>query len=43
MTLVLTNAQLIDGVTPTPAAEASVTVEEGRIVEVLGGSGSPAT
>jgi imidazolonepropionase-like amidohydrolase len=43
MTLVLTNARLIDCVTQTPISGASVTVEEGRIVEVLGGSDSPAT
>jgi hypothetical protein len=39
MTLVLTNAYLIDCVTPTSVPGASITVEEGRIVEVLGGSG----
>jgi imidazolonepropionase-like amidohydrolase len=43
MTLVLTNAHLIDCVTPTSVPEASVTVEDGHIVEVLGGSDSPAT
>jgi imidazolonepropionase-like amidohydrolase len=43
MALVLTNAQLIDCVTPTPRPGASVIVEEGRIVEVLDGHRSPAT
>jgi imidazolonepropionase-like amidohydrolase len=43
MTLVLTNAHLIDCVTPTGVPGASLTVEEGRIVEVLNGSHSPAT
>jgi imidazolonepropionase-like amidohydrolase len=43
MTLVLTNAHLIDCVNPTPVPEASVTVEDGCIVEVLSGRRSPAT
>jgi imidazolonepropionase-like amidohydrolase len=43
MTLVLTNAHLIDGVNPRPVPGASVTVEDGRIVEVLDGRRSPAT
>ncbi|MFQ6026622.1 MAG: amidohydrolase family protein, partial [Dehalococcoidia bacterium] len=43
MRLVLTNAQLIDCVNPTPIPEASVTVEQGRIVEVLDGRHSPDT
>jgi imidazolonepropionase-like amidohydrolase len=43
MPLVLTNASLIDCVSPTPVPGASVTVEEGRIVEVLHGHRSPAT
>ncbi len=42
-TLVLTNASLIDCVRPGVVAGASVTVERGRIVEVLGGGRSPAT
>ena len=41
MRLVLTNANLIDCVSPTVVASASVTVEDGRIVEVLDGHGSP--
>ena len=41
MRLVLTNANLIDCVSPTVVANASVTVEDGRIVEVLDGHGSP--
>jgi imidazolonepropionase-like amidohydrolase len=43
MALVLTDAQLIDCVNPTPLPGASVIVEEGRIVEVLDGHRSPAT
>jgi imidazolonepropionase-like amidohydrolase len=43
MTLVLTNAHLIDCVDPTPIRGASVIVENGRIVEVLDGHQSPAT
>ena len=41
--LILTNARLIDCVTPGVVEGASVTVEAGRIVEVLDGRGSPAT
>jgi imidazolonepropionase-like amidohydrolase len=41
--LVLTNASLIDAVTPGVTAGASVTVEQDRIVEVLDGRHSPAT
>ena len=41
MRLVLTNATLIDCVTPRPMAGASVTIEGGRIVEVLDGTRSP--
>lgn len=41
--LVLTNASLIDAVTPGVTAGGSVTVEGGRIVEVLDGRRSPAT
>lgn len=41
MKLVLTNANLIDCITPTPIPGASITVEDGRIVEVLNGSRSP--
>ena len=40
---VLLNAQLIDGVTPTPIAGASVVIEHGRIAEVLSGNRSPDT
>jgi imidazolonepropionase-like amidohydrolase len=43
MTLVLTNVSLIDCVNPMPVAGASITVEHGRIVEVLDGRRSPAT
>ncbi len=43
MRLVLTNCNLIDGVIPTPHPEASVTVENGRIVEVLDSHRSPET
>ena len=43
MRLVLTNANLIDAVTPGVTAGASVTVEGERIVEVLDGRRSPAT
>jgi imidazolonepropionase-like amidohydrolase len=41
--LVLTDASLIDAVRPGVTAGASVTVENGRIVEVLDGRRSPAT
>jgi imidazolonepropionase-like amidohydrolase len=41
--LVLTNANLIDAVTPGVVAGASVTIEGDRVVEVLGGRRSPAT
>ena len=41
MRLVLTNANLIDCVSPTVVANASVTVADGRIVEVLDGHASP--
>lgn len=40
--LVLTNASLIDAVTPGVTPGASVTIEGGRIVEVLDGRRSPA-
>jgi len=40
---VLTNASLIDGIEPRPVPGASVTIENGRIVEVLDGSRSPVT
>ena len=43
MTLVLTNANLIDSLSPQATPESSVTVEEGRIVEILDGSRSPST
>ncbi len=43
MRLVLTNCNLIDCVDPTPVSQASVTVEEGRIAEVLDGRRSPDT
>jgi imidazolonepropionase-like amidohydrolase len=40
---VLTNATLIDCVTPRPVAGASVTIENGRIADVLDGRRSPDT
>ena len=43
MRLVLTNANLIDSVNPAPTPGASLTIENGRIVEILDGSQSPAT
>jgi imidazolonepropionase-like amidohydrolase len=43
MTLALINAHLIDCVNPTPISGASVTVENGRIVEVLDGHRSSVT
>lgn len=43
MRRVLTNATLIDCVDPRPVAGASVTIERGRIVEVLDGRRSPDT
>jgi imidazolonepropionase-like amidohydrolase len=43
MRLVLTNAHLIDCILPAAVPGSSVTVEEGRIVEVLDGSHSPTT
>jgi imidazolonepropionase-like amidohydrolase len=43
MRRVLTNATLIDCVRPTPIEGASVTIEDGRIVEVLDGRRSPVT
>jgi imidazolonepropionase-like amidohydrolase len=41
--LVLTNAKLIDAVTPGIAEGASITIERDRIVEVVTGSRSPVT
>lgn len=43
MRRVLTNATVIDCVTPRPISGASVTIDRGRIVEVLDGSRSPDT
>ena len=43
MRLVMTNCNLIDCVNPAPVPQASITVEEGRIVEVLDGHRSPDT
>ena len=43
MRCVLTNATLIDCVNPRPIAFASVTIEDGRIAEVLDASRSPDT
>ena len=42
MSLVLTNATLIDCVDPNPVSEASVVIEDGRIAEITDGSHSPA-
>ncbi len=41
MSLVLTNATLIDCVDPNPVSEASVVIEDGRIAEITDGSHSP--
>jgi len=41
MRLILTNCNLIDCVSPTPVAEASVVVENQRISEILDGNRSP--
>jgi imidazolonepropionase-like amidohydrolase len=43
MRLVLTGASLIDGVRERVVEGASVTIEQGRIVEILDGSRAPAT
>ena len=43
MRVVITNATLIDCVSPPPTPGASVTVEDGRIVEVTDGRRSPVT
>jgi len=43
MRAVLTNATLIDCVNPRPVAGASVTIENGRIVEVLDARRAPDT
>jgi imidazolonepropionase-like amidohydrolase len=43
MRLVLTSANLIDCVHPTPIPQASVTIEDGRIAEILDSSQSPDT
>src|SRR4026209_1709176 len=43
MRRILINATLIDCVNPRPVPGASVTIERGRIVEVLDGSRSPDT
>ena len=43
MRLVLTNATLIDCLNPDPVPQASVSIEEGRIVEVADGGRSPDT
>ena len=40
MRLVLTNANLIDCLDPDPIPQASVSIEDGRIVEVTDGSRS---
>jgi len=42
MRTILTNATLIDCVNPTPVEQAAVVVENGRIVEILGGGRQPA-
>ena len=41
--LVLSGVNLIDGASPIPLQDASIVIEEGRIVEVLDGSRSPDT
>ena len=41
--LVLSGVNVIDGVSPTPIMDASVTIEDGRIAEVAYGSNSPDT
>ena len=41
--LVLSGVNVIDGVSPTPIRDASVTIEDGRIAEVVDGSKSPDT
>ena len=43
MNLVITNANVIDGVNPEVITQASVTVENGRIVQILDGARSPDT
>jgi imidazolonepropionase-like amidohydrolase len=43
MRLVMTNAHVIDCVTPRPLPNASLTVEHGRIVQVLDGGRAPDT
>jgi imidazolonepropionase-like amidohydrolase len=43
MRLVLTNAHLIDCINPTPIPGASVSMEDGRIIEVLDGHRPPAS
>lgn len=40
MPLILTNANVIDGINPTPLADATVTIEDGRIAEVVSGGSS---
>ena len=42
MSMVLTNATLIDCVDPNPVSEASLVIEDGRIAEITDGSHSPA-
>ena len=41
--LVITGVNIIDGISPIPIDNASVVIEEGRIVEVIDGSRSPDT
>lgn len=43
MALVLTHAHLIDCIHPVPMADTSVTVQDGRIVEIVQGQRSPDT
>lgn len=43
MRLVLTHANVIDCVRPEPIPDASVTIQDGRIVEVQAGQGAPDT
>ena len=41
--LVLSGVNVIDGISPAPIRGASVTIEDGRIAEVVDGSKSPDT
>ena len=43
MNLILTNANLIDGVSPSIRPQTSVVVENGRIAQVISSNGAPNT